>query len=148
MSCGACGPHTPELRGLRPRAPSDFLCGQKVTKKPHRGQVCPLCTPACFVCDRRGFPVSFDHACRRAVQCLPLTNRQALRPPPLAAVSSCRFILRKCFCASYADCLSRTPRNMYPFKRPAGGASLPTKPQIRYQNVIRNKHVPNQKTSA
>ena len=25
------------LRGLRPRTPGYFLCGQKVTKKPHRG---------------------------------------------------------------------------------------------------------------
>ena len=35
--CGAYSPTLWALRGLRPRTPGYFLCGQKVTKKPHRG---------------------------------------------------------------------------------------------------------------
>ena len=91
------------FRGLRPRAPSGFSLAGKATKRAHRGQVCPLCTPSVSICNRRGCPVPFDDAYCRALACLPLTDRRALRPPPLAADVSCRFILRECFCASYAE---------------------------------------------
>ena len=91
------------FRGLRPRAPSGFSLAGKGPKRAHRGQVCPLCTPACFVCYRRGCLLSFDNACRRALAFLPLTYKLALRPPPLAEDNSYRLILRKCFCAAYAE---------------------------------------------
>ena len=74
------------LWGLRPHTPSYFLLVQKVTKNTHRGQVCPLCT-LMLVLYRRGCGITSDSACRRAGHLLPLTDKLALRPPPLAGIS-------------------------------------------------------------
>ena len=91
----------------RPHAPGDFSIAGKVTKRAHRGQNCPLCTPACFIYDRRGCPVSFDSVCRRAGRSPPLTHRLALRSPPLAGGVSCRSLPCKCWrgtgaCSSFS----------------------------------------------